>query len=99
MRFDGTWNLTLATPMGEHHVKLELTTEGGAVKGIASLGEDSAPIDNPVLEGDRLRWSQDITRPMSMTVKFDVTGNGDTLQGTAKLGFLATAGVTGARAL
>jgi hypothetical protein len=99
MSFDGTWNLTLSTPMGEHHVKLELTTEAGTAKGIATLGADSAPIDNPVLEGDRLRWSQDITKPMSMTVKFDVTRQGDTLQGTAKLGFLATAGVTGARAL
>jgi len=97
MSFDGTWHLTIATPMGDQHARLELKEEGGRISGTASQGGETAALIDPELEGERVRWSQDITKPMPMTVKFDLTRDGDTLQGTAKAGFFLTAKVTGTR--
>ena len=98
MSFDGTWNLTINTPMGQQTVRLEITTTEGVVQGTASMAGDTAPFDDPVLEGDRLRWSMEITRPMRLTVAFDVTRDGDALQGKVKAGFLFSSDVTGVRA-
>ena len=98
MSFDGAWNLTINTPMGQQTVRLEITTEGGALQGTASMAGDTAPFADPVLEGDRLRWSMEITRPMKLTVNFDVTREGDTMKGKVKAGFLFSSDVTGARA-
>ena len=98
MSFDGAWNIRVASPMGQQSVRLEVVTDGGKVRGTASLGGDSAPLIDPVLEGDRLQWTQEITKPMSLTLKFDLTRKGDTLQGTAKPGFFPAMEVTGERA-
>jgi hypothetical protein len=97
MSFDGTWKITIVTPMGDQHAQLELKQDGAAISGTASQGGESAPLIDPSLDGDRIRWSQDIKKPMPMTVKFDLTRTGDTLQGTAKAGFFLTANVTGTR--
>jgi hypothetical protein len=98
MSFEGTWNITINSPMGEQKVRLELRAEGGGLAGTASLGGDSAPLLDPVQEGDRLRWSQDITKPMPMTIHFDLTRSGDTLSGKAKPGFFPAMDVRGERA-
>ena len=98
MSFDGTWNLTIATPMGDQHAQLDLKVEAGKLSGTAAQGGASAPLIDPELDGERIRWSQDITKPMPMTIKFDLTREGDLLQGTAKAGFFLTAKVTGVRA-
>jgi len=97
MTFDGTWKLIIATPMGDQHARIELKEEAGRVSGTASQGGASAPLIDPELDGARLRWSQEITKPMPMTIKFDLTRDGDALEGTAKAGFFMTAKVTGLR--
>ncbi len=98
MSFDGIWNVTVESPMGEQPVKLEISTEGGVIKGTASLGRDTSPFLDPVLEGDRLRWKVEISKPMSMTIAFDLTRDGDTVKGTAKPGFFPAGAVKGERA-
>jgi hypothetical protein len=47
--------------------------------------------------GDALSWVTEITQPMSMKVSFNVTVNGDTLTGIAKMGFLGKAKLQGER--
>jgi len=97
MSYDGTWQLSITSPMGTQAVTLVLATENGAVSGTASMGGDTAPCVDPALEGDRLRWSTEITKPMKMTIKFDLVRDGDTLKGQAKAGFFVTMDVTGSR--
>ena len=76
---------------------------GGHSQGVGQIhahnasGSDSAPLLKPVLDGDRLRWSQEITRPMKMTVDFDLTRDGDKLNGKAKAGFFPGMDVVGER--
>jgi hypothetical protein len=97
MRFAGTWKLTIATPIGEQAVLLEITERDGLIQGRATQGAEVSELINPKLEDDHLTWTQQITRPMRLTLKFDVTVNGTTMRGTAKAGFLPSASLTGER--
>jgi hypothetical protein len=97
MIFDGTWNITIATPIGKQSVVLEISSHDGDVRGTARQGEEVVPFIDPVVDGDRLTWTQNVTRPMRLSLKFDVTVDGATMTGTAKAGFLPTSKLTGAR--
>ena len=50
-----------------------------------------------VAAGDRLTWTQAVTTPMKLTLKFDVTIEGDTMTGTSKAGIFPASKVTGTR--
>lgn len=97
MSFDGTWNITIATPIGKQSVVLEISTQDGNVRGTARQGEEVVPFLDPVVDGSRLTWTQNVTRPMRLSLKFDVTVDGATMTGTARAGFLPTSKLTGAR--
>ncbi len=98
MSIAGSWNVTIATPIGKQFVVLDLTETDGMVAGIAKGGAETTALIDPVLDGDRLIWRQAITKPMRLTLTFDVTLVGDTLNGTAQAGLLPASKVTGRRA-
>ena len=98
MSITGAWNISISTPIGTQSVVLELTENDGVVEGVAKGKEESVPLIDPVLDGNRLIWKQSITRPMRLNLTFDVTIDGDTLTGTSKAGMLPTSKVTGRRA-
>ena len=52
---------------------------------------------NLVLDGDRLTWSQSITKPMRLNLIFEVTVHGEEMTGTCKAGRLPTSKVAGHR--
>lgn len=97
MSFDGRWQITIATPIGKQEVVLDIVDRDGQVSGTATQGDESVPLIDPVIEGDHIRWSQQITKPMRLKIKFDVTRQGDALSGTAKPGILPSTNVTGSR--
>lgn len=97
MAIAGTWNVSIATPLGAQAVVLELTERGGAVAGRARGAAETVPLIDPVLDGNRLTWAQSITKPMRLNLTFDVTIDGDTLTGTSKAGRLPASKVTGTR--
>jgi hypothetical protein len=97
MIFDGTWNITIATPIGKQSVVLDISTKDGNLRGTARQGEEVVPFIDPVADGNRLTWTQHVTRPMRLSLTFDVTVEGATMTGTAKAGFLPTSKLTGAR--
>jgi len=94
----GTWNISIATPVGTQSFVLELTEREGVVEGIAKGNAETTPLITPILDGNRLTWKLSITKPVRLTLTFDVTIHGDTLTGTAKAGLLLTSKVMGARA-
>ena len=87
----------IATPIGKQEVELRLTQHDGAVSGTATQGTETVPLLDPQLDGERLRWAQNVTRPMKLAIRFDVTRDGDTLSGTAKPGILPSVRVVGQR--
>lgn len=98
MSFDGRWAITIATPIGKQQVTLDIVDRDGALSGTATQGDETVAFVDPVVEGDDIRWSQKITKPMSMTLKFKLRRDGDILTGTAKPGIFPSTAVSGARA-
>ena len=93
----GTWNISISTPIGTQFVVLELDSHDGMVEGVAKGSAETTKLLNPMLDGKRLTWKQSITKPMRLTLTFDVTIDGNTLIGTSKAGILPPCKVTGTR--
>lgn len=94
----GQWELTIATPIGKLAVVLEIHERDGIISGTARGAAESTPLIDPVLVGDRLTWSQAISKPIRLNLTFDVTIDDDTLSGTSKAGRLPSSRVSGKRA-
>ncbi|MGP8297247.1 hypothetical protein ACTPOK_04665 [Streptomyces inhibens] len=98
MSVEGTWNIVIATPIGQQQAVLRLFSEDGALRGVATGEAEEVPLSDLTLQAaDRLTWRQSITRPMRLSLSFDVAVHGDELTGTAKAGRLPATKVTGRR--
>jgi putative intracellular protease/amidase len=97
INFQGKWETTISTPIGKLSVFLDLTSKDGQIVGTAKQGEEIVPLDNPILEGNQLRWSMKVTKPMRLTLKFTVTVDGNNMYGEAKAGMLPASKLTGHR--
>ncbi len=86
MSADGTWKITMKTPMGPQVGMLELTTSDHTVTGTATMRGDTLAISDGVVEGPELRWAIRLPKPLPMTGHFVATLEGDRLVGTAKVG-------------
>jgi hypothetical protein len=99
MAVDGTWKLTVNSPMGAQEGMLELTTSGNRLTGTQSAATgESQPIQDGTIDGNAIRWKASITRPVPLSLEFSGTVSGDTLQGSVKLGMFGSASFTGVRA-
>ena len=99
MAVDGTWKLTVNTPMGAQESTLVLTTSGGTPSGTQSAGSgEGRPVDHVTVNGNDVSWTSSITRPMSLTLEFSGTVEGDTMTGKVKLGMFGTQSFSGVRA-
>jgi len=98
MAVDGTWNLTIKTPMGDQNATITLKQEGDALSGDMSGAQGGGPIENGRVEGDAIKWDAKITSPMPMTLSFDGKLEGADLNGTVQLGAFGASTFTGAPA-
>jgi hypothetical protein len=98
MSVDGTWNITLQTPMGTQTSTIELASDGSGLTGTQSGNNESGPIYDGHVEGDTASWKVNITRPMPLTVSFSATVDGDSISGTAKAGMFPKSTFVGTRA-
>ncbi len=93
----GEWALTIATPIGRQLVTLILGEVEGRLQGEARGKDETVPLLDLTRDGSRLTWSQRITRPMRLNLRFDVAVDGDQMTGTSKAGRLPTSKVAGVR--
>jgi hypothetical protein len=99
MAVDGTWKLTVNTPMGAQESTLTLSTSGATLTGMQSAPNGgSAPIEDGEVSGNEVSWNASITKPMPMTLKFSGTVEGDKISGQVKLGMFGSASFSGTRA-
>lgn len=98
MAVDGTWKVTVQSPMGPQQADLVLKHEGGNLTGSASGVAGKADIANGKLNGDKGTWSMSIQQPFPMTLDYDVTFNGDEMKGMVKAGAFGSFPVAGTRA-
>ncbi|MBW8783633.1 MAG: xanthine dehydrogenase family protein molybdopterin-binding subunit [Novosphingobium sp.] len=94
---DGTWKLVMATPMGPQEMTARFATDGTTLMGALESPEGSQEFAGTA-EGPNLRWEMKVTKPMPVTLKYDLTVTGDTLAGKCKMGMFGSAKVSGERA-
>jgi hypothetical protein len=95
----GTWNLTIDSPLGKQRAVVNITEESGSWQGLAkdlSSGEESA-MTNITVDGDKLGWQQNITKPMKLKLTYNLTIDGDRLAGKVKAGMFPSSKVVGER--
>ncbi len=95
--FNGDWDATIATPLGNMEVKLSIAVGSDKIMGTAVQGEETIPFANPVFIDNKLSWSLRITKPMRLNLKFEVEVDGDRMTGIAKAGVLPSSKLTGNR--
>jgi len=96
--FAGTWNADLTTPIGKIVAVFDITETDGVLTGQARTDAETVDILDASSEGNRMTWTQHVTTPMKLTLKFDVTVEGDTMTGSYKAGFLPSSTVHATRA-
>jgi hypothetical protein len=84
--FAGSWDVTIATPIGVMAVVFDITEQDGALHGTARSDAETVEFLDTVADGNRLTWTQNVTTPMRLELKFDVTVDGDTMSGTSNPG-------------
>ncbi|MFJ9371416.1 hypothetical protein ACIRRA_44435 [Nocardia sp. NPDC101769] len=97
MSVEGTWDLSIATPIGRIKAVTEFRHKDDVLTGTAHGSGEEVTLSDVVLDGDRLSWKQAVTKPMRLNLTFAVTIDGDTLTGTSKTGRLPASKVTGER--
>lgn len=91
MSADGTWKLSMQTPIGERKSTLALQTAGGALTGKLTGEEGNATdIYEGKLDGSSASWKADIKNPMPLTLAFSGTVDGDKISGTVSAGAIGS---------
>ena len=98
MAADGTWNLTMNTPMGERRSTLTLSTSGGTLTGKQEAEGNTTDIAEGTVNGNDLSWQVSITNPMPLTLTFSGTVDGNSMSGTADTGMFGSFPFEGTRA-
>ena len=97
MAVDGTWNLTMQTPMGERKATLVVTAQGNALKGKQSGEGASTDIFDGTVNGNDVSWKISITNPMPLTLQYNGTVDGDGISGKMSAGAMGSWPFSGTR--
>lgn len=97
MAADGTWNITVDTPMGSRTTTLELKSEGDKLEGVQSEGSNKTDITEGRVDGNLVTWKVAIADPMPMTLEFTGEIDGDAIKGKANTGMFGAFPFSGTR--
>jgi hypothetical protein len=82
MSADGTWTLSMQTPIGERKSTLALKSSGGTVTGKLTGEEgNSTDIFDGAVSGDKVTFKAAIKNPMPLTLEFTASVAGDKISG------------------
>jgi len=95
-KIDGAWAMTLASPVGPQPMTGHFKTEGSQLTGRLDSDQGSMEFSGSV-EGTRAKFDMKVTKPMPITLKYDLEFSGDQLSGTCKMGMFGKSKVTGDR--
>ena len=93
---DGMWKMVLTTPMGPQRFTGRLAASGAVLMGTlySEIGEQDF---TGTIVGNALKWELKVTKPLSLTLKYDVLVEGGRLTGKVKMGIFGTAKLAGER--
>ena len=93
---DGTYDCTVKSPLGDQKLTLSVTADGDSFTGQASGAMGASDVTGQV-EGNTLKWKQQMTSPMPMTLDIAATVDGDDVTGTVGAGAFGSFPLTGKR--
>jgi hypothetical protein len=98
MSADGSWKLSMQTPIGERRSTLTLKEAGGALTGKLTGDEGNATdIYDGKASGDALSFKADIKSPMPLTLEVSGKVAGDKISGTVSAGGIGSWPFQGSR--
>lgn len=99
MAVDGTYDITLVTPMGERPAKLTLAANGADLSGKFSGEQGEQDFEGGSVDGDAVKWSATINGAMGeMKLDFDGTVTGDDIAGDVQFGSFGSGTFKGTKA-
>jgi hypothetical protein len=98
MAVDGTYDITLGTPMGDRPGKLVLTTDGAGLSGSFEGPQGNQAFDGGTVDGDDVAWRATVSGQMG-EMKIDFAGkiDGDEIGGTVQFGSFGSGRFKGTR--
>jgi hypothetical protein len=93
----GHWDVTIQTPIGSLAVAYAFTEQDGTITGTATGKDETVPLRDIVVDGQRITWRQSVAKPIRLNLDFDVTIDGDRLSGHSRAGRLPRSTVKGER--
>jgi uncharacterized protein YjdB len=87
MAVDGTYNITVQTPMGAQQSKVTLKTDGNSLSGTDESAFGTTSFTGTV-SGDEVQWEETVKSPMGeLKISFKGTVEGDKISGQATTPF------------
>jgi hypothetical protein len=95
--FDGVWDCTMKTPVGDQKTVLTIKTDGNTFTGTSAGTQGTAEIHDGKIDGDAISWTMEVKSPFPMKLEGKLTLAGDTLTGAIKAGSFGSFATTGTR--
>lgn len=96
MSVDGTYDVTVKSPLGDQKSTLTVKSDGNSFTGTNSGAMGASDVSGEV-NGNTLTWKQQMTVPMPMTLDMTATVDGDTISGTVGAGAFGSFPLSGTR--
>lgn len=93
-----TWNLTVQTPIGPQASVATFIRKGQILTGRVDGKLGGEEIIEGQIDGDTLKWVNDVKKPAKIKLSFEVTLADAHLSGKVRMGMFGTFNVTGERA-
>jgi hypothetical protein len=97
MSADGTWKVTINSPMGVQEGTLTIAVSGDTFSGKMEMRQGAQDISGKA-DGDTLSWTSQLTQPFPITLETTVTVAGDEMTGSVKAGAFGSSPLKGVRA-
>jgi cytochrome P450 len=94
---EGMWTLTVKGPTGPMVTTLLIERTGDTFTGSQSGQGSTSPISDAKLDGNKVSWLNEITKPMKLKLQFAGVIEGNTLSGKVKVGFMGSFAFTGVK--
>ena len=91
------WKVILHSPVGPQEMTVYVIRNGNAFTGRIDSPMGSEDIKDGKIDGNTLSWVMSVTKPMPIKVSFEAEVQGQTMSGTAKLGFFGKSKLEGQR--
>lgn len=94
----GSWRMTVSAPNRDWKSMVTIEQNGGSFTGKRTGADGESELKDGKIDGNRLTWKMDVSKPQELTLDCEATADGDALSGTVKAGRFGEMPLSGERA-